>query len=296
MELQQLKYFVAIAKYENLTKAAQKLHVSQPSLSRSLHSLEDELGVMLFDRVGRNIVLNDVGRIALTRILTVLDSAETVHREISEYVSDRAQTVNFYSPVPLGHNADVILGFKEQYPDIHLRVGWKLSEVLEKMMPDITFFASPIVHREPNYLMLGEENVVVAVSKKNPLANKPSVKLTELSNENWVLVLGSRFSDIVNHMFLDAGYHPHVILEDQESIHIMQYIKRDFAITIAPSITWFEKTAEDDIVKLPISDIHRKRYLYLKWPENSVMTWATLRFRQYLVQHFNDTYGFNASI
>ena len=144
--------------------------------------------------------------------------------------------------------------------------------------------------------MLGEENVVVAVSKKNPLANKPSVKLTELSNENWVLVLGSRFSDIVNHMFLDAGYHPHVILEDQESIHIMQYIRRDFAITIAPSVTWFEKTVEDDVVKLPISDIHRKRYLYLKWPENSVMTWATLRFRQYLVQHFNDTYGFNASI
>lgn len=295
MELQQMRYFVEIARCENLTKAAQKLHVSQPSLSRSLHSLEDELGCMLFDRVGRNIVLNDVGRVALTRILTVLDSADAVRREIDEYVSDRSHTVNFYCPVPMGYSEDIVLGFKKRYPEIHLRIGWKLSDVLDKLVPDITFFSSPVIHREPNYLLLGEEEVVLAASKDNPLAKRESVRLSELADQDWISVLGSRFSDIASHMFLEAGFRPRVVIEDQESLHLMQYVRRDFGVALAPAITWYGEM-EKFVARVPISDVHRKRYLYLKWPENTVMTWATLRFREYLVEHFNSTYGFTSSI
>ena len=76
MEMQQLQNFYVIAQCESLTKAAQKLHTSQPSLSRSLHSLENELGAPLFDRVGRNIVLNDAGRFALSKVIDDLDTAE----------------------------------------------------------------------------------------------------------------------------------------------------------------------------------------------------------------------------
>ena len=295
MEIQQLKYFTAIAECENLTKAAQKLHVSQPSLSRSLHALEDELGTMLFDRVGRNIVLNDAGRVALSRILTVLDSAEAVSREVEEYVRDRSQTVNFYCPVPMGYNEDILLSFKRRYPEIHLRVGWKLSDMLEHQQPDITFFASPIVHKEPNYLLLGEEDIAVAVSRKNPLSKLESVELASLSDQQWITVLGSHFNFIASHMFLEAGFHPIVALEDQEASHIMAYVAEDFGLTIAPSITWFGRW-NDQIAHVPISDVKRKRYLYLKWPENTVMTWATLRFRGHIIEFFNENYGFNCSL
>lgn len=86
MEIQQLKNFVTIANCENLTKAAQKLHVSQPSLSRSLHALEDELGVLLFDRIGRNIVLNDAGRIALDRALVALSAVDSIRTDVGSFV------------------------------------------------------------------------------------------------------------------------------------------------------------------------------------------------------------------
>ena len=114
MEMQQLQNFYVIAQCESLTKAAQKLHTSQPSLSRSLHSLENELGAPLFDRVGRNIVLNDAGRFALSKVVDVLDSAESIKLDISDFIHNKNFSVDIYSPVPMGEFEDIIIGFKEQ--------------------------------------------------------------------------------------------------------------------------------------------------------------------------------------
>ncbi|MDO4400008.1 MAG: LysR family transcriptional regulator [Coriobacteriia bacterium] len=298
MEIQQLEQFVTIAECENLTKAAQKLHVSQPSLSRSLHALEDELGTILFDRIGRNIVLNNAGRIALERTLVALNSLDIIKRDVEEYNHETNRTVNVYAPVPMGNNEEIIIEFKRTHPDIHLRVGTyntTYSDRLKRLRPDITFFASPIVHKEPNYLMLGEEDIVLAVAKKNPLAQRESVQLKQLSQERFIGLLPSTLYDIVNHMFLEAGFEPNVVLEDQHYSRIMAYVAADFGLTLAPAITWFGRW-KSDVAGITISDVHRKRYLYLKWPENSVMNEATLRFREYLVDYYNKNYGFTCGL
>lgn len=139
MEMQQLQNFYVIAQCESLTKAAQRLHTSQPSLSRSLHSLEDELGAPLFDRVGRNIVLNDTGRFALTKVLNVLNSAESIKLDVSEFIQSKNFSVDIYSPVPMGCFEEIIIGFKEEYPNVRLRMASWHSEKLKNVQPDITF-------------------------------------------------------------------------------------------------------------------------------------------------------------
>ena len=298
MELQQLEYFCVIAECENLTKAAQRLHVSQPSLSRSLHALEDELGTMLFDRVGRNIVLNEAGKIALDRALNALDSTDTIKRDVEAFIHDKNLAVNVYTPVPMGDNASVISGFKKRYPDIHLRVGSYNTAYFDRLKlfrPDITFFATPIIHRGPNYLKLGEEDIVLAVSKSNPLARCESVSLKSLENEQFVSLLPGTLYDLVNSMYIEAGFKPNVVIEEQDYARILAYVAEDFGIALAPAITWFGKQ-QGDVAKIPLNDIHRKRYLYLKWPENTVMNTATLRFREYLIEHFNKQYGFNCNL
>lgn len=298
MEIQQLKYFATIAECENLTKAAQKLHVSQPSLSRSLHALEDELGAMLFDRIGRNIVLNDAGRIALDRALAALNSTDAIRRDVSSFIDRCNLTVNIYSPVPMGDNEGIIIGFRRKYPDIHLRVGSYSTTYLnrlEKMQPDITFFASPFVHKEPNYLMLGEENLVVAVSKNNPLAELDSVNLTDLENEPFISLLPSTLYDLCDSMFVEAGFKPNVVLEDQDYNRIMANVSANFGYTLAPAITWFGRWG-DRCKAIKVNDVHRKRYLYLKWPENTIMNLATLRFRDYLIDYYNTNFGFNCKL
>ncbi|MGI6590135.1 MAG: LysR family transcriptional regulator [Eggerthellaceae bacterium] len=293
MELKQLEYFCAIAKYESLTKAARKLHVSQPSLSRSLHALEDELGAELFDRVGRNIELNDVGRVALKRALATLDSASAIVEDVAEFQHEKDRSVNLYAPVSMADYERILIGFKQKYPGIHIRmgaVGTTYSERLKRYKPDLTFFARTIIHKDPNYVMLGEEELVVAVAKDHPLAKKDSVPLACLKGEPFISLLPCALYDVVYHMFLEAGYEPNVIIENQEFNGLMGYVARGFGFTIAPSITWFGGDWIDRVARIPISDVHRKRYLYLKWPENTVVNSAALRLREYLIEYFATQY------
>jgi DNA-binding transcriptional LysR family regulator len=169
------------------------------------------------------------------------------------------------------------------------------SDRLKMFRPDITFFASPLLHREPNYLMLGEEDIVLAVSKKNPLSKLDSVALRDLSEERFVSLLPGTLYDIIESMYLEAGFKPNVVIEEQDYTRNIAYVREDFGVTLAPAITWFGKK-DRGVATIPLSDIHRKRYLYLKWPENTVMNWATLRFREYLVNHFNKEYGFTCGL
>jgi LysR family transcriptional activator of glutamate synthase operon len=295
MEIQQMEYFCAIAQFENLTKAAQKLHVSQPSLSRSLHALETELGAPLFDRIGRNIVLNDTGRVAYEKMRVALNSTEAVRQEVQRFVFEQNHSIDIFSPVPMGDNEKIIMNFKRKHPDIHIRYGSDPSERLRNIQPDITFFASPLIHSEENYLKLGEEDILLAVSRDNPLAKRESVRLADLSDEPFVRVLPSTLYDITTHMFLEAGFEPKTIIEDQNYTRVLAYVASDFGITLAPAITWFGPHKED-VVLLPLTDVHRKRYLYLKWPANKEMNQATESFRAYLVQYFHDTYGFSCHL
>ena len=296
MEIRQLKHFCTIAQCGNLTRAAQKLHMSQPSLSRSLYSLESELGIQLFDRIGRNIALNDAGRFVLTRALNVLDAADTIKRDTEQFIYDENFSLDIYSPVPMGDMEKIIITFKQRYPNVRLRKAAWPSERLKDITPHITFFASPTIHKEANYLTLGEERVIIAVSRNNPLSERKSVRLADLADEQFVSVLSdSPFYKIVSDMFVEAGFEPHVIAEDQDYNQVFSYVANDFGIAIAPEITWFGRWRKE-IASIPISDVHRKRYLHLKWPENTIMNWATLRFRDFVIDYFNETYGFTCQL
>lgn len=296
MEMHHLEYFYEIAQCESLTKAARKLHISQPSLSRCLHSLEEELGAPLFDRVGRNIVLNNTGRFVLQRSVGILRSINAIKRDVEQFIYDENLSVDLYTPVPMGDVDKIIIGFKKEYPMVRLRIASWPSESLKDIQPTITFFASPILHNEPNYLLIGEEDVVIAASHQNPLSKLKSINLADLSDKQFVSVLSdSPFFSIASHMFLQAGYKPEIVAEDQDYNRVMTYVANDFGIAIAPSITWYGKWRKS-IAAIPINDVKRKRYLYLKWPENSIMNWATLRFRDYIINHFNTEYGFSCSV
>ncbi len=291
-----MKYFYTIAQCESLSKAAEKLHTSQPTLSRSLRAFEDELGTTLFDRVGRSIVLNDAGRVALGRVISVLNSADALKRDVDNFVYDQSLSLDFYVPVPMGDTEQVVADFKRKYPTVRIRMASYPSELLKNIQPNVTFFASTIVHKARNYLQLGEEEIVVSVSKNHPLAKKKSVRLADLANEQFARPLPSALYDITDQMFFEAGFRPNTVIEDQDFNRILSFVANDFAIALTPSITWFRQGWKDQLATIPISDVRKKRYLYLKWPENETMNWATLRFREFVVEHFNKEHGFSCKI
>lgn len=85
MDLLHLKYFQTVARMEHITKASHKLNIAQPALSKTISSLEKELGVQLFDRKGRYIVLNEYGRLFLKRVDSILDLVESSKKGVTRH-------------------------------------------------------------------------------------------------------------------------------------------------------------------------------------------------------------------
>lgn len=292
MKLQQLKEFCVIAQCENLTKAAKVLHTSQPSLSRNLRMLEEELNAELFTRTGRNIVLNDAGRFALERIAPALTNLDGVKRDIDKFVYDGSRSVDVFAPEPIPGLEEIIADFCGRYPDIKLRVSSQKIDRLKNTRPSIAIISSPIPREESNYLLLEEEPFSLMVSRDNYLAARKSVKLEQLSREPFVLPLQGALSETTTHMLQDAGITPSVVLEDNDRMRIMSYVAKGIGVTLAPAKTWIQGW-EGKVAAIPLADSDAKRYLYLKWPEGSLMNWAAMKFRDCVVKHLNETCGFD---
>ena len=99
MELRHLRYFIAVAEAENVTRAAERLHVSQPPLSRQIHDLEEELGMPLFHRTGKSLQLNAAGKVFLVEARAVLERAEQAMQAVQALSHQHEQTIDVgYAP------------------------------------------------------------------------------------------------------------------------------------------------------------------------------------------------------
>ena len=123
MEIQQFRYFLAAARYENLTKAAEDLHIAQPALSQSIKRLETELGVSLFDRKNHRIELNEQGKLLKKRLIPLLESIDNLKDELWEsvYSSERTIYLNFLSASNLITNS--IISYRALKPDVQFQVS-----------------------------------------------------------------------------------------------------------------------------------------------------------------------------
>ena len=174
MDLLQLRYFITIAECQHITKAANLLHVSQPSLSKSLARFEDELGVQLFDRQGRHIVLNPYGR-------TVLAHAQAVFRELDQMTSDIARARQRQSAIIRIGSVDAVYvndwlpEFIEAHPEIMVRHHVASCAELEKRLADGEIdFAITDVRRLPDgvsALVLGDDEYLVLAPKTSPISD-----------------------------------------------------------------------------------------------------------------------------
>src|SRR5690242_12185043 len=125
VELRHLRYFVAVAEAENVLRAAtQKLHVSQPAVSRQIRDLEEELGVQLFERTGKAVNLTDAGRVFLREARAVLERTNEAVRNVRDFAQAGETELHVgYSLTPSGHILSATMrGFQKAMPDVHVKL------------------------------------------------------------------------------------------------------------------------------------------------------------------------------
>jgi len=189
MELRHLRYFVSVAEALSFTKAAEKLHTAQPSLTRQIKNLEDELGVRLLHRTKQKVTLTDEGRSFLTdakRLLAL--AAETVESVRRLHTGEvRALNVGYVSNLFYDLLPKTLESFHQTFPTIAVNL-FDLScgeqfRALEDGKLDLGFVGlhEPIAHRGLEFRKIASYKTLVALPKENPLAGKTKVELKALA-------------------------------------------------------------------------------------------------------------------
>lgn len=285
MELRQIEYFLEVARLGSITSASRVLHITQPALSDAIKKLERELGVSLFSRYGNRIELNENGHYFAERV----SAARVMLSEACEGVADaqrrREHTVNCSIEIPLGHFGKLIKGFKERRPDVTLRIGYPWSSFYHDQSIDISLFGSMREIDEGNVVPFGREDYVLIVASDHPLARRSEVALSDARDEQFVMSEPSELRSEAISMCREVGFEPAIVMEQQVYSDVLNLVESGVGCCIGTSCTWL-LGQQQDVVALPLTDVHRHRYLYARLPEQGVPSKATWDYLQYLQDYF----------
>lgn len=194
MELRILRYFFMVAKEQSFTRAAEQLHITQPTLSRQLAALEEELGIELFIRKGKNIMLTDEGMLLKRRALEILNLEERTLEELkrTEEVIEGTVTVGCGEFAAVETLAKICKKYKEKYPlvqiAIHTATADTIYEMMNKGLVDVALFMEPVDTEGLDYIqIMDSDHWVVGMRPDDLLAEKEFIEKQDLIGKPLIL-------------------------------------------------------------------------------------------------------------
>ena len=194
MELRLLRHFLTVAKEQNFTKAAEQLHITQPTLSRQMAAFEEDLGITLFIRNGKKISLTDEGILLKRRALEILDLEERTLEELKgkEEVVEGTITIGCGEFAAVETLAEICKTYKEKYPLVqivlHTATADAVYEMMNKGLVDIALFMEPVDTEGLDYIRITDcDHWCVGMRPDDPLAEKEFIKKEDLIGKPLIL-------------------------------------------------------------------------------------------------------------
>lgn len=262
MDLRQLRYFVMVANERNFTRAAERLHIAQPPLSRQIQQLETELGTTLFDRDVRPLCLTPMGRLLYDQANQLLSRVEEMRAMMSRAAksSRRRFVMGFVASTIYARLPALIRQFRKAAPDVDLRLV-EISSIdqitaLKEGKIDVGFgrirFDDPAVRR----IILREEKLIVATPLAHPLALATGpIPLAQVAEYPQILYPNQprpSYADQVLSLFRDNGLHPAIAHEVRELQIAVGMVAAEEGVCIVPESVRQSRT--DDVRYLEIAE------------------------------------------
>ena len=271
MELRHLAYFVAVADYQHFTRAAEALHIAQPSLSQQIRKLEEEIGSTLFERARGQVTLTEAGKHLLPHARALLARAKEAERELAELANLERGRLHIGALPALSASMlpSYLLAYHVRYPGIELDLREvptiTLLRQLEHREVDIALTALPPAHGYLGSLLLGRELFAIAVAPNHPLAGRASVQPAELRDEPFILWSeGSAVRDLTLRICRAAGFEPKVVIESAYWDTLCSFVAVGMGITIVPEQS-LSIAARAQVSVVPLADGGHGRQIGLLW-------------------------------
>ena len=262
LELRQLRYFVAVARERNFTRAAAALRIAQPPLSRQIQQLEDELGITLIERGSRPVRLTDGGRLLYEQAAHVLERVEetkAIARRLQE-ASRLRLSLGFVPSTLYGHLPEVIRRYRTARPGVELTLleltTLEQIAALKEGRIDVGFgripFDDPMVERR----LLRNERLIAALPSGHPLlARAGRLRLDDLAAEPLVVYPNAprpSYADQVLTLYRERGLKPAAVHEVREVQTALGLVAAEAGICLVPASV--ERLGRDDVAYRPLNE------------------------------------------
>ena len=252
----QMKYFDAVCRFQNISKAAAYLHISQPTITVAIQSLESELGIKLFYRNGKHLLLTQEGSVIWDKVASILSHIEQLEKEIRD-VAHNKNHIRLGVPLQIGVKLlpKLFNEFKALHPEINLEIceagGIEALQLIERDELDMA-----ITNYDNNfsdnlsYKKIGENEICFCTNPLNPLSTKEFITPKDIADEKLVMLSGGFFINrVINNMLHNDGITPKVLLYTSQLHTIKNMVNNAFCSTFLMRQAIKE---EDNIVVIPI--------------------------------------------
>lgn len=291
MEFRQLQYTLQIAAERNFSRAAEKLHIAQPSLSQQLSKLEKELGVLLFQRNTSTVELTHAGVTFVEQAQKIVDAVELLRQEMSDISQLRKGKVVVGSmPITGSHLLPHVLpAFQQAYPEIEVTLledsGLTLEKLTASGKADLSLLSLPLQEPSLSYVTIGEERIDLAVPPNHPLARRADpehpipVRIEELRDEPFVVLKkGQGFRKLTFDLCEKAGFDPQVVFESTNIETVQSLVATGMGITLVPRFIARAPRSEFVPVYVPLAEPTPSRTLVVAYRQGRVLSKAAEAF------------------
>ncbi len=272
MNLQHLRYFSAVARLGGFTKAAQALHVTQPTVSTGIAELERVLGVRLLHRTGRQVELTMEGRLLLGYAMQIEDAVDEARGRLARHEVPAGEGFQFgaIDAAVIYLLPDLLKQFMRRYPDVALRVQVAPSRYLvEDLLANRAEFALislPFAHPKIQSVPVYDESMPLVVSPEHRFASGAAVSLAQVVQEPLILFHADSVSRrIVDDELRAAGLVPGVVMEMRSPEAMRRLVEAGVGISFLPELTVREALARGTLRQVAVAGVQFGRQIGVAW-------------------------------
>jgi len=280
MELRHIRYFLALAEELNFSRAAKRLHITQPPFSRQIQELEEEIGTKLFYRTKRYVELTEAGKTFRGKAYQILEQVEQacINTRLSSTGKEGELRIGFTGAVQ--DLIPTVQEYHKRYPKIGTRLKYlsnaKQIQELNENQIDIGFISEPIDNKEIKSTPIKKMNYMLALPNQHALTSKRSICLSDLVDETFIMTpksVGTLYHEKFMSIFQKVEFTPNIAFQADDFSTVLALVAAGTGITLTPSPT------------LPIEGITKRKVEDLDLTIEGLIAWRT-RNNSYIVNEF----------
>ncbi|PGK31683.1 LysR family transcriptional regulator [Priestia megaterium] len=281
MDIKQLIYFLTIAEEGNISKAADRLHMAQPPLSQQLKLLEEELGVILFERNTRRMQITDAGQLLQNRAQQIIDLMEKTSKELNDLKEGSQGLLSIGTISSAGETLVPIMvqNFHKVYPGVDFRIKesstFEILELVKRGVVEIGIIRTPFNLETFDYISLPEEPMMAAALDSLVNTNKTFLNLDELKGKP--LLFHNRYANNIEEACKKSGFEPKVKCRIDDTRTMLNWAGDGMGIALIP---------RDMMALIPDSNLHFIEIKEETLATKIIVIWKKNHYLSTIARHF----------